>query len=145
MQRHRLPAPGRWGTHPVIAAIQLLANFTVNATSTLFLGGVTVRSWISRVSVSCFVVPVDANGSLLATLKKWDKSAAAAVVLSAALDLEALVAKQTSDFAILATLTDDQRTMDLGDTLYIEVVNNSPEIDTQPTGFVVYPELFVLT
>jgi hypothetical protein len=145
MQRHRMPAPGRWGTHPVIAAIQLLANFAANATSTLFLGAVNVRAWISRVSVSCFVIPVDNDGTLLATLKKWDKSAGAAVVLSAALDLEALVAKQTTDFAMLSTLNDDQRTIDVGDTLYIEIVSNSAAIDTQPTGFVVYPELFLLT
>jgi hypothetical protein len=78
--------------------------------------------------------PVDADGTILATLKKWDKSAGAAVTLSAALDLEALVAKQVTDFTLLSTLTDDQRTLDVGDTLYVEIVNNSAAIDTQPSG-----------
>lgn len=145
MQRHRMPAPGRWGTHPVHFRIALLANLTANVTNTLFGGGTYVRSWISKVAASCFTVPVDADGTILATLKKWDKSAGAAVTLSSALDLEALVAKETTCFALLSTLTDDQRTLDIGDSLYVEIVNNSAAIDTQPVGLNFIPELFILT
>lgn len=144
MQRHRLPAPGRWGTHPIHTSIQLLAALTANATNTLHLGGTNSRSWIAGVCTSCLTVPADADGTIVATLKKWDVSAGAAVVLSSALDLEALVAKTATPFTILATLTDDQRTLDTGDTLYVEIVNNSAAIDTQPVGLVVHPELFVL-
>lgn len=146
MMRHRVPGPGRWGTHPVLATIQLLTALTVNATTTLFLGGSNVRSWISKVALSFFTLPADADGSVLATVKKWDASAGSAVTISAALDCEVtnMVAKVVKEFAILQTLTDDQRTLDVGDSLYIEFVNNSGAIDTQPVGGVAYVELFAL-
>jgi hypothetical protein len=144
MQRYRLPGPGRWGTHPIHTSVQLLANLTVNATSTLQLGGTNSRSWIAAVVMSVLTVPVDSDGTILATLKKWDASAGAAVTLSSALDCEALTAKVVSAFAILSTLSDDQRTLDVGDTLYVEFVSNSAAIDTQPVGLVVHPELWVL-
>jgi hypothetical protein len=124
---------------------QLLGTLTANVTNTHFLGGTNVRSWIARVAASCFTVASDTDGTLLATLKKWDASADAAVTLSSALDLEALTAKECTDFTILSTLTDDQRTLDVGDALYVEIVSNSAAINTQPVGLTFVPELFVLT
>jgi hypothetical protein len=134
---------GRHGTDPVYLAGGT-DTLTANTTTVQVLGAAPTRAVITKVSASQHVLVADSDGTVLATLKKWDASASADVTLSAALDLEAMTAKVASPFALIATLTDDQRILDTGDTLRVDIVNNSAAINTQPTGLRFVAELLVL-
>jgi hypothetical protein len=134
---------GRFGTHPVFVHWGN-DTITANTTTRQMCGAAPTRAAIVKVVACAYTVPVDSDGTILATLKKWDKSAAADVTLSSALDLEALTAKEGTSFTISSTLTDDQRTLDTGDTLRVEIVNNSAAIDTAPVGLRFVAELLVV-
>lgn len=95
------------------------------------------RALVERASVVLSTIGSDADGTILATLYKYDASAAAAVALSSALSLEAAgvaTANVVVELPILSTLTDAQRLLDEGDSLYVAVVSNSAAIDTAPVG-----------
>jgi hypothetical protein len=89
-------------------------------------------------------VPEDADGTLVATLRKYDASADATVTLTGNIDLEALTTREETSVKVLGTLTDAQLTMDTGDALEVHVVNNSAAIDTQPAGLTFVAEMLVL-
>lgn len=134
---------GRHGTDPVILAGGN-DTITANVTTPQVLGASPTRAALVKAYASAHIIPADSDGTILATLKKWDASASADVTLSAALDLEAITAKVASAFAIIAALTDDQRTLDTGDTLRVDIVNNSAAINTAATGLRFAAELLVL-
>lgn len=119
----------RFGSHPAFVSAAA-GTVTANTTTTHFLPPIHRKAYLFRASAVCQTVPADADGTLLATLKKWDASADAAVTLSSALDLEALTAKESSAFTLSTSLTEAQRRIDEGDSLYVEVVSNSAAIDT---------------
>lgn len=143
MRREFIPRPGHFGEHPVVLSKDV-GTLTANQTNTRSMGGVNRRAFVERLSVSARTVPVDNDGTLLATVKKRDASAGANVTLTAAFNLETLVANASSAIALLSTLTDDQLTLDQGDTLFVEIVNNSAAIDTQPADLVFTAVLGVL-
>lgn len=148
------PRPGRFGTATVLAQTGQIggANFlggasplTANTTTIFRLGGFAGRKVrFSRFGATTTTVPADADGTIIATARKYDASADAAVVLSANLDLEALVTREETSTTPLSTATDAELTFDTGDALEIHVVNNSAAIDTQPAGLVFVAEFLVL-
>jgi hypothetical protein len=103
------------------------------------------RAFINALSAAAYTVPADSDGTVLATVYKYDASADSAVTLTSALDLEALTAKEGSAFTITSTLTDEQRTLDAGDFLYVEIVNNSAAINTAAVGLRFTAEVFALS
>lgn len=127
-----------------------ISSITANTTTRFSAGAISDKDdtgaspghqgYIEEIIVSTFTVPADADGTILLTVKKWDASAAAAVTLvtgAAAVgtgDLEALTQGKGERLTFDAALTDAQRTLDFGDSLYFEIVNNSAAIDTQPNG-----------
>jgi hypothetical protein len=143
MLNFRKEQPGRFGTHPVYVD-GAVAAITVNATTTQTLTTPNVKALISALSVQTFVVPADDDGTILAKVFKWDKSAGAAVALTGNVDLETLTAKSNTSVPLLATLTPADLTIDPGDTLYVTVTNNSAAIGTQPTGLRFQAEIFIL-
>lgn len=144
MITYRKALGARLSTTPIILQGKQAATITVNATTPIGVGVPPYRAYISRVNVVCSTVPADSDGTILATLKKYDASADAAVSLSSALDLETLTANEGSNFTLTSTLTDAQRTFDAGDFLYVDVVNNSAAIDTQPVNLIFTAEFFEL-
>ena len=148
------PKPGRFGVQTVQARTGQIggANFlggatplTANTTTIFRLGGTAGRKCrVSRFGATTVTVPADADGTIVATLRKYDASADSAVTLTGNLDLEALVTREETSAAVLGTLTDAQLTLDTGDALEIHVVSNSAAIDTQPAGLVFVAELLVL-
>lgn len=119
-----------------LAYLQATQSASANATATLNLGApVHMGALDNYVTISASAVPSDADGTLVATVKKWDASAGAAVTLSAATDLETLitVAKKGYRIELLDTLTEEQIYLDDGDSVYVEIVSNSAAIDTNPT------------
>lgn len=148
------PKPGRFGVQTVQARTGQIggANFlggatplTANTTTIFRLGGTAGRKCrVSRFGATTVTVPADADGTIVATLRKYDASADSAVTLTGNLDLEALVTREETSAAVLGTLTDAQLTLDTGDALEIHVVSNSAAIDTQPAGLTFVAELLVL-
>lgn len=90
---------------------------------------------------------VDADGTLLATFNKRDNVNAADVALSAATSVKVdflTAVNKNFPVALLSTLTDAQRLVQPGDTLFVNIVNNSAAIDTQPTGLFLVVEFAIL-
>lgn len=139
-------SPGRFGTQVTLLARHAGSSpLTANTTVNIRMGGAHRRAWLEQVAVSASTLAADADGTVLATVYKYDASANAAVALSSALSLEsdAQVANETAKFTLLSTLTPAQRTLDEGDTLYVAVTNNSAAIDTQPADLCFVAELLV--
>jgi hypothetical protein len=75
-------------------------------------------------------------------LQKYDASANAAVALTGNVDLEALVADEGTAVALLTTLTDAQKTLDIGDTVRFVVTTNNT-VTTAAVDLYVNVELLV--
>jgi hypothetical protein len=82
--------------------------------------------------------------ALTFVVQKYDASADAAVVLTAAVDMltAGQVLREGFEIALLSTLTQAQMTMDAGDTLEV-LVTAAGTVTGQPTNFVVVGELLV--
>lgn len=117
---------------------------TANTTNIFRLGAPFTKCAFNGFTATTVTVPSDPDGTMLAYIYKYDASADAAVLISAAIDLEALVTREATRALALSTATDAQLTLDTGDALEIHVVNNSAAITTQPAGLVFVAELLVL-
>ncbi len=147
------PFPGRFGvmianySSGPIGGTNFLGGatpLTANGTTIFRLGPVTSPSQFERLVASTTTVPVDADGTILATLRKYDAATDTVVTLSENLNLETLVTREGTAVAQLPTVTVAQLTFNIGDTMEIHVVNNSAAIDTQPVGLVFNVEMVVL-
>lgn len=144
MLNHFRPTAGSYGVQ-LVTLTKEVATLTANVTNTKSIGGLVRPARIHSIVVSTRTVPVDADGTLVTTVKKRDKSAAANVTLTdGTLNLETLVANEAQAITLASTLTDDQRTLDAGDTLFVEIVSNSAAIDTQPADLTFVAILEVL-
>jgi hypothetical protein len=92
------------------------------------------RGYVASIYACARVIPADADGTVLLNVFKYDASAAADVTLVSSYDLEGLVAGKSERLTLVSGLTDDQRTLDHGDSLHYTIVNNSAAIDTQAAG-----------
>ena len=117
---------------------------TANTTTIFRMGGAPCRCVFNALVGVTATVPSDADGTILAYAYKYDASADAAVQISAALDLEALVTREGTKAAHLSTASDATLTFDTGDALEIHVINNSAAINAQPAGLVFTAELLML-
>lgn len=146
MVKYFKPGPGRFGAHPAFTSGALQGALTANGTTTIGIATPYRKCAIEAAALSAVTGPVDADGTFIATLKKKDNVANAVVTLSAGLDIEAagLVSQKAVQFTLLTTLTENQKTLRAGDTLYVEIVNNSAAIDTQPVYLAATVELLVL-
>jgi len=134
------PKPGRFG---------VASTLLVGRCQTTMANGVTyqfgshpAKCLIARATVSALTAPISSAGAVTGVLQKYDASANAAVALTDSVNLETLTSKEGTAVPLLTTLTDAQRTLDVGDTL--QFVITSGAIDTQPVDLMVNTELFVL-
>jgi hypothetical protein len=134
------PKPGRFGVE-VSFVSAALGNLTANTTTTFYIPTPRRKCFIERITYHASTIVVDADGTVLATVKKWDDSAGAAVSLTAAFSLEGLTAKRATLIPLLATLTPAQLTIDEGDILFVDIVNNSAAIDTQHANAAIVVEI----
>ena len=144
---------GRFGTLPQLLSSGPIGGsnylggaspLTANDTTIFPLGAVPVKSMASKLTARVATVPTDADGDILAYLFKYDASANAAVQLSGAIDLKALVTREGAVAELLSTLTPEQATLEVGDALEVHVVSDSAAIDIQPAGLVFVSEHFVI-
>lgn len=137
----RMPLPGEFGTELLSVAIGPIGGtnniggaspFTANNTTTYRLGGLGRLARVAQVVTSVTTVPADADGTILATVYKYNATTDAQVALTGSIDLEALTTREGTVTRPLATQTDAQLTVGAADTVEIAVVNNSAAINTQP-------------
>ncbi len=151
MDKRYAPPPGRHGTMLVETFSGIIGTgglaLTVNATTTFRIPTPISKVWLEKLCVSAGGLAVDADGTILGTINKRDNVAGANVPLTAAFSFESdflLLANKVYQIPLLATLTDAQRIFQAGDQLYVDIVNNSAAIDTQPTHTAVGAEWCVL-
>jgi hypothetical protein len=132
----------RSGINLVNIGTRVTAALTETGTDTFFLPAMQRRAAIMGLAISVDTVPVNAGTSTI-IFYKYDASADAAVALNTASNLETLVTKEGRRVDLLATLTDAQRTLDDGDTIYA-VITSSSTYGTQPTNLCLAAELAVL-
>jgi hypothetical protein len=92
------------------------------------------KAFVDEVHVGAVTAPADSDGTVLLNLIKYDASASGTVTLVSSYDLEGLTAGKTERVPLVASLTDQQRTLDYGDFLYITTVNNSAALNTAISG-----------
>jgi hypothetical protein len=107
---------------------------TANDTTIFYLPPPVGRAVFYSFSAAVDTVPIDADGTILARVRKYDASANAWVTVSQDIDLEALTTKERNEVLRLATATDAELILDTGDILAVHVVNNSAAIGTQPVN-----------
>ena len=96
MYNHFRPKPGRYGTHPQFLTVQPTPTLTANNTTIFKIPSPYRRCVFVRGAVSVTQVPVDGDGTILGTFRKYDASADAAVTLTGNIDLETLVTREVS-------------------------------------------------
>jgi hypothetical protein len=133
------PKGSRFGIAPMVVGTRATAALTETGTDTLFIPTMNRVAAILGLSLSVDTVPVNA-GAATAIFYKYDASADAAVALNTATNLETLVTKESRRVDLLSTLTDAQRTLDEGDTLYV-VITSASTYGTQPTNLCFAVEL----
>lgn len=137
------PKPGRFGVLPNLLTGRCAAAIGNTTTTTYNFGGHPSISVVSKIVISAGTVPASTGGTILAVIQKYDASADAAVALTAAtIDLEALTAHEGTAVALLTTLTDAQKTLDVGDTLRMAVTTTST-VTTAAVDLMVNFELLV--
>lgn len=136
------PTPGRFGTLPNLMVGRCDAVIGNTTTTVYNFGGHPAICQINRAVVSAGTVPASTSGTILGVLQKYDASADAAVALTGNVDLEALTAHEGTAVALLSTLTDAQRTLDIGDTVRFAVTTNNT-VTTAAVDLMVNVELLV--
>lgn len=145
------PRPGRFDIMVDVKSSQVGSigqAITANVTTRVSVPTPFARCAISSCFIQCGpTVALDSDGTILATFNKRDNVGAADVPLTAATSLEVdFLATVNKNFAVplLSTLTDAQRLCQPGDICFINIVNNSAAIDTQPVGCFLSVEFAIL-
>lgn len=130
-------APALEGTRERKKVSAPLPALTANSTVRAGLLCVQESCRIMAISIACHTIPVDADGTCTIAITNYDISGTPAddnLLSTATVDLEALVAKTTSDLTLTATVAD--LVLEDGDYVFASLVNNSAAIDTNMAGAV---------
>lgn len=140
----RQERPGSFGTF-IINHFALFPTIAGTATTTIALPTLVRNQRFVDGQVSQLTLVVPTSGTCTVLIKKWDHVNSAFVSLTAATDLTTTgqVLKVVTAIPALTTLTDVQRLIVAGDTLYADFVA-SAAITTQPTGGQIGYETFLL-
>lgn len=151
MDKRFAPRPGRFGVELNWEASTPIGTgglaLTANTTTTYRVPTPIRRCWIESISILCGTVGLDSDGTILGTVFRRDNANAANIALTAATSFEVdFLTANTKVFpvALLSTLTDTQRICQAGDIVYVDIVNNSAAIDTQPVQNFVQIEFAIL-
>lgn len=137
------PLANRSGVMPVAVVGRLDGTIGNSGDTTFSFGGYPRTAYISRFLVSQAVLATSAS-ALTFVVQKYDASANAAVVLTGAVDMltPTQVAREGAAIDLLSSLTQEQRTLAVGDTLEVKVTA-AGTVTGQPTDFFVTAELLV--
>lgn len=148
------PRPGRFGTQIAFLTLSSLGGsdyvggatlLTANDTTTFKVPSPYRKCRFVRASVVMKTIGIDADGTILATVKKLTAPSTKAS-LTDALSWEAagVTADTVAQFVTLSTATDAQRTLNAGESFIVDVVSDSAAIDTQPANVNIVIEVEVL-
>ena len=126
----------------IVTVSASIGTLTVNATTTIHIPTPGRRCAILSASICQQTKAADADGTVLATLKRRDISASADVAASSAYDMEAATNRQVDRVTMLGGTANRIKAKE--DSLFLDVVNNSAAIDTQPVNAFVVVELALL-
>lgn len=117
------PKPGRFGTMPVVVSGYWDGNIGSSGDTVVTIGSYPQRARINGFSFA-FPDLATSGSAVTIVLQKYDKSAAAAVVLTTAVSVltPTAVARTAQVASFLPTLTDAQLTLEPGDTLEVKFV-----------------------
>lgn len=118
---------------PVHRVVLSLGQFTANTTVVTLPRFIADRRIVIReVWIAASAIPADADGVLTVTAKVFDVTEAADDTIISAQDLETLVlvANKGYKMTLAAETTENERTLEVGDTLRFELISNSAAIDT---------------
>ena len=137
------PLAQRSGVMPVAVGGRLNGTIGNSGTTLFSMGGYPALAYVSKFVVSQQVLATSGD-ALTFVVQKYDASANAAVVLTAAVDMltAGQVLREGGAIPLLSTLTQAQKTLDAGDTLEV-LVTAAGTVTGQPTNFVVVGELLV--
>lgn len=110
-----------------------LGAFVANVTTTTLPRFIADRQLVVReLWIACSAIPADADGVMTVTVKNFDVTEAADDVLVSAQDLETLilVANKAYKMTLAAETTENELTLEPGDTIRVELISNSAAIDT---------------
>jgi hypothetical protein len=146
MRNHFSPKGGRYGTMPeIVTGRQLDAGLTANTTTRITVSSAIRKAIIARITAYAATLVVDSDGTVLATVKKFNQATNTTTSLTAAFDLEVanMTALKPANIPLLTTLTDSQLTVAEGEIIVVDIVNNSAAIDTQPKELTFSAELLI--
>lgn len=137
------PKANRSGVMPVALTGRLDGTVGNSGDTTFSFGGYPQKAYISKFIISQAVL-MTSGGAVTGVVQKYDASANAAVVLTAAVDLltATQVAREGYAISVLGTLSQEQLTLDVGDTLELKITAAST-MTGQPTDLFVTAELLV--
>jgi len=118
---------------PVHRQILSLGQYTANTTVVTAPRFIADRRLVVReLWVAFSAIPADADGVMTLTVKAFDVTEAADDVLVSAQDMETLilVANKAYKLTLAAETTENERTLEVGDTIRVELISNSAVIDT---------------
>lgn len=138
-----MPRPGRFGLLPVPFTSSPINTGTLAAgTQTHNFGAFTRLAYINRAMVSADVFPTASTGCTIQLFKHDASAPGSPVTLSAATSINAQAARIGIAIPITTTLTEAQRTLDVGDTIYAAIVTTGT-VSVQPDDLTVVVELNV--
>lgn len=114
-------------------------TLTANNTTKFYLPPVGRKCKVVGLSYVCTVKPADADGTILATVAKWN--GAAETTLTNPLDLEAVTVRIPASARPNAA---GDAVVQANESLLINVVNNSAAIDTQMTNGIFSVEIAII-
>jgi hypothetical protein len=133
------PKPGRFGTHPVIFNSGRVNTGTLAAgTATHNIGAYGTKSFISKATVCAETFP----SAGACTIRLVKMTGATALNLTDNIDINGKTADTPIQMPILATLSEQERTLNTGDSLRLTMVTTST-VSTQPDDVTVNVELLV--
>lgn len=128
-----------------------LGQFTANTTKTVKTGiSVPVgvgKMRIVSLSIVSDAVPSDSDGVLTLSVRARDVSEGAFDTLVTTQDLETLVSAADQNFALTlnAESSENELTLEAGDSIDVQLISNSAAIDTNPNLFLIVEYFFVPT
>lgn len=137
------PKANRSGTMPVALVGRLDGTVGNSGDTTFSFGGYPQKAYVSKFIISQAVL-MTSGGAVTGVVQKYDASANAAVVLTSAVSLltGTQVAREGYAISVLGTLSQEQLTLDVGDTLELKITAAST-MTGQPTDLFVTAELLV--
>ena len=139
------PKAGRFGVLPTfLYAKQLDAGITASSTVKIPFAIPFRKLWIARMSVSISTT-LPAGGAAITAVFQKKPNGASAVALNTGFDLTTtnLVLLIPKEVPILSTVTEAQRIVNEGDSIYVDAIA-AGTVTTQPVGLTFCLEAYVL-